>query len=133
MVISPVARYPNKSVTAGFTLIEVLIALAILSIALTAIIKATSQTIKDTIYLQDKTIAHWVGLYVINEARVGIVKLPTLPGALHAETTMLGEEWSWQAMLSPTPNLHIKEIHVRVFRKIDKAKLADLMSYYYAN
>ena len=53
----------------GFTLLEVLIALAIISIALTAIIKASSQNIKDTAYLEDKAIANWVGLEVMNEVK----------------------------------------------------------------
>jgi general secretion pathway protein I len=64
----------------GFTLIEVLIALAILSIALTAIIKATSQNIRDTAYIQHKMIAHYVALDVINAARAGLINLPTDDG-----------------------------------------------------
>lgn len=69
---------------AGFTLIEVLIALAILSISLTAIIKATSQNIKDTAYLQEKTLALWVGLNELNEARAGYIRLPEQPDFINA-------------------------------------------------
>ncbi len=56
----------------GLTLIEVLIALAIVGIAMTAIIKATSQNIRSTAYLQNKLIAMWVGQQVSNEMLAGI-------------------------------------------------------------
>jgi general secretion pathway protein I len=114
----------------GFALIEVLIALAILSIALTAVIKATSQNIRDTLYLQNKMIAHWVGLNAMNEARLGLIKVsgdsPT------QDTTLLGEKWSWHAYTEGTPNPRIKEIHVDVFHAPDQRKLASLTSYLYA-
>jgi general secretion pathway protein I len=112
----------------GFTLIEVLIALVILSIALTAIIKSTSQNIKDTAYLQHKMIAAWVGNEIINEARIGLLKLPAAPDSLKDETTMLGEKWTWQATMTPTPNPRIQKIVVDVAQ--DKPFI-HLVSYLY--
>jgi general secretion pathway protein I len=117
---------------AGFTLIEVLIALAILSISLTAIIKSTSQSIKDTIYLQDKSIAHWVGLQIMNDARSGALKLSAQSDKLTDESEMLGTHWTWEARLKSTANPHISEIDVDVYRQSDHAKLAALVSYSYA-
>ncbi|HLB58283.1 MAG TPA: type II secretion system minor pseudopilin GspI, partial [Gammaproteobacteria bacterium] len=84
---------------AGFTLIEVLIALAILSIALTAIIQSTSQNIKDTLYLQNKTIAIWVGSELIAEVEAGILKVPAAPDKLTQEVEMLEQEWRCVARL----------------------------------
>lgn len=115
----------------GFTLIEVLIALAILSIALTTIIKFTSQNIRDTTYVQNKTIANWVGTQIINEVRVGVLKLPEPPDTLEQETEMLGQTWSWKASLAATPNTHIQEIHVDVFQKTGNKKMISLVSYLY--
>ena len=71
--------YRNRCVQAGLTLIEVLIALAIVSIAMTAIIKATSQNIRSTQYLEHKTLAAWVGEEVLNKARVELLRLPFPP------------------------------------------------------
>jgi general secretion pathway protein I len=115
---------------AGFTLIEVLIALAILSIALTAIIKSTSQNIKDTAYIQTKTIATWVGTQAINEARVGITTFPLSPAKLSQETEMLGRKWTWEGSMSPTPNIHIKKINVTVFDQTHH-QISQLNSYVY--
>ena len=66
-------RMPTLTNHKGFTLIEVLIALAILAIALTAVIEATSKNIQNTLYLQNKTIASWVGLEIINEAKINFL------------------------------------------------------------
>jgi general secretion pathway protein I len=120
-------RFISKQLIRGFTLIEILIALVILSIALTAIIKATSQNIKDTFYIQQKTIATWVGLNAINEARLQLTKLP-----IEEEKQALGAMWLVKGDLVETPNPRIKEIHVSVFRKNDEAQLIELQSYLYA-
>ncbi|MES2218068.1 MAG: type II secretion system minor pseudopilin GspI [Pseudomonadota bacterium] len=124
-------RFPANK-TNGFTLIEILIALAILSISLTAIIKATSQNIKDTLYLQDKTIANWVAMNVMNEARLGFLKLPVEPGELNQDTKMLGEEWTSHAYYLSSRNPHIREIHVKVSKKSATKPLITLTGYVYA-
>jgi len=116
---------------AGFTLIEVLVALAIISIALTAILKITSQTIKNTFYLQEKTIALWVAENTINEIRAGIIKAPLAPDLLKEEKEALNQQWSYSASLKNTPNVHIKEISVDVYMTQQHMRLAHLESYLY--
>jgi general secretion pathway protein I len=115
----------------GFTLIEVLVALAIISIALTAIIKATSQNIKNTIYLQNKTIAGWVGTQVINEATVGLLQLPVAPDKVDGEINMMNQTWAWQAQLVNSPNPRIKKIEVNVMLKSNGETLINLESFLY--
>ncbi|SRR5579883_776923 len=105
---------PCLNSACGLTLIEVLIALAIVGIALTAIIKAASQSIRATTYLQDKTIAMWVGTQVINEARAGILVLPATD-TLKQTTHMLGRDWHWQAHQEETANKRIKKVLVEVY------------------
>lgn len=99
----------------GLTLIEVLIALAIIGIAMTAVIKATSQNILSTSYLQNKTVAMWVGQQVMNEVRAGLVKLPNPPDKLSQTTIMLDKKWNWTAVQESTPNRNVRQIVVRVF------------------
>lgn len=108
-------HYPKKNNESGLTLIEVLIALAIVAIALTAIIKAVSQNIRATTYLQEKTIAMWVGQQVLNEARVGARRLPADDEKLRESSKMFGREWFWYAQRIATPNMHIKKMEVKVF------------------
>lgn len=108
----------------GLTLIEVLIALAIISIAMTAVIKATSQNIHSTSYLQNKTMAMWVGTQVINEARANLLKLDRSSGSQKLTTEMLGKTWYWQTAEEETPNPRIKKITVKVFENEDEEEQA---------
>lgn len=123
-------RYTMKN-NSGFTLIEVLVSLAILSIALTAIIKSTSQNIRDTYYLQQKVIATWVATRIMNEARAGLINL-SKSDEMSEETEMLAQSWIWKANLEETPNPNIQELHVAVFHKDSDQEITQLMSYIYA-
>ena len=118
----------------GFTLIEVLIALAIISIAMAAIIKATTQNIRATSYLQDKTMALLVGQQVLNEVRVGVLQLRG-DDQLKQNTLLLGRNWSWQANQADTPNQRIKKVEVEVYADAnendDETPLIHLESYIY--
>lgn len=120
----------------GMTLIEVLIALAIVSIAMTAIIKATSENIRATTYLKNKTIALWVGQQIVNETRAGVLKLPSAPEDVSNTTIMLGQNWYWRANKNDTANARVKKIRVRVYShpvdvNEDVTPLIDLESYDY--
>lgn len=112
-------------------MIEVLVALAILGIAMTAIIKSSSQNIKDTQYLQQKIIANWVATRVINEARAGLITL-SRSDELSEETEMLGQSWVWKANVTGSANPRIQEIQVSVFHKDSDAEIIHLTSYLYA-
>lgn len=124
--------FPEIKISAGFTLIEVLIALAILSIALTAIMKVTSQNIRDTTYLENKTIAHYVALDVMNTARAGLINLPKDNDKVDNDTVMLNKDWHWVLSMAKTPTKNIRKIKVEVFNK-DNDPFADLTSYIYVS
>ncbi|HEX4045000.1 MAG TPA: type II secretion system minor pseudopilin GspI [Gammaproteobacteria bacterium] len=116
MAILPVKLYPKRKIR-GLTLIEVLIALAIISIALTAIIKATSQSIRATDHLQNKTIAMWIGERLLNEARMGLLVLPEDEDTARKSLFVLDKTWYWQGYQTATDNQHIKKIVVQVFAR----------------
>jgi len=113
MVTLPI-KYCRK-LARGLTLVEVLVALAIVSIAMTAIVKAISQNIRSTTYLQDKTIAMYVGQQVLSEARLGLLVFSVEAETMNEKTRMLGRTWYWQAKEMETPNQHIKKVEVNVF------------------
>ena len=133
VVILPINSCPHNSRQQGLTLIEVLIALAIIGIALTAIIKSTSQNIRGTSYLADKTMALWVAQDVMNRAQVGLLSLPD-SDQVDESTTLLDREWYWQAKQETTPNKHIFKISVSVFAQEpndDATPLSHLEGYTY--
>jgi len=130
-----VKRIVSNQRQRGLTLIEVLIALAIVSIAMTAVIKAASQNINSTGYLQRKTIAMYVGQQVINEARANVLKVGGSSGHQKLTTEMLGREWFWQTEEEETPNNRIKKITVKVYENEEQedeaSPIITLESYVY--
>lgn len=115
----------------GFTLIEVLIALAIISIALTAILKVTSQNIRDTHYVEQKSIAMWVGSDVMNKILVELLKPPEAPDQLTDKTDILGQTFAWHAERVPTLNPHIHQINVDVLKVNSENPILHLTGYLY--
>jgi general secretion pathway protein I len=81
--------------TRGFTLLEVLVALAILAVALGALIKSASEHARNTHYLQERTLAHWVGQNVLARYEAGL--LAAERGA-SSEGTMrqAGQTWAYR-------------------------------------
>lgn len=110
-----------KCLPRGLTLIEVLIALSIIAIALTAIIKATAQNIRATSYLRDKSIALYVAQNTINEARVGLIDLPLADEQLNETRMVLGQTWYIAANRAPTANPHIFKINVNVYTQTEQS------------
>ncbi len=102
-----------KQSQAGFTLVEVLLALAIIAIALTALLKAMAQNIENTDRLKQKTISHWVAMQ-----GVAMIQLGLLSTSQNQETTqntyMLGQHWYWRAKITPTPQKSLQLISLSV-------------------
>ena len=97
----------------GFTLIEVLLALAVIAIALTALIKATAQTVANTSHIKDKSIAHWVAMQGVSMIQLGLLTVPNNQEVSQV-TNMLGQRWYWRARIQPTPIPHMQKISITV-------------------
>ncbi|MBV9575375.1 MAG: type II secretion system minor pseudopilin GspI [Gammaproteobacteria bacterium] len=122
MALCQLKHLYNRALTSslGLTLVEVLIALAIVAIAMTAITKAISENIRATAYLQNKTQSMWVGQYILNEVRAGILKLPDSSDKLKNSLEILNKNWYWQAYQEETPNQRIRKIIVNVYETDDE-------------
>lgn len=94
----------------GFTLIEVLLALSVIAIALTALIKSTAQSVAGTSHIKDKTISHWVAMQGVTMIQLGLIT----GSDISQVTTMLGQRWYWRAKLQPTPINHMQQINITV-------------------
>src|SRR3990167_4089442 len=95
----------------GFTLIEVLIALLILSISLTALLKASATTIHGTQRLKEKTYTHLVSMQAITLIQLGLTSI-----SLNQESTksmkIADQIWYWHAQLSKTPLKSVQKITI---------------------
>jgi general secretion pathway protein I len=124
---------PLKSLTLtknnGFTLIEVLLALLICAISLTAIIQASSSTVQNTERLRDLTYAHWVAFNGIELIQLGLVKFSANGQPINQVTKLLGRKWYWQAQLTNSNYPKVKKIIVRVKKNARGPYITSVMSY----
>lgn len=96
----------------GFTLIEVLIALAFLAIAMSAIIATVGSSIRNAAQLQDKTFANWVAMNELTTLRL----TPAWPavGTQKGNAEMVGQKWNWQAKVSTTQDPDLLRVDIDV-------------------
>jgi general secretion pathway protein I len=99
----------------GFTLIEVMVALAVLAIALSAVTKGVSQNTANLAYLRDRTLAHWVAMNKIAELQIR--RDWPGPGATQGTSDMAGREWQWMATVKDTPDADVRLLEVEVSAK----------------
>jgi general secretion pathway protein I len=97
---------------AGFTLIEVVVALAIVAIGMSAAILAVGQTASDSTYLRDKTLAHWVAMNRLTEVRLQ-GKAPAVDETSD-EVEMAGRKWHWTMTVTQTPVQTMQRIDISV-------------------
>lgn len=96
----------------GFTLVEVLVAVAILALALGAVIVGGSRYADNAFYLRDKTLATWVAHNLLNEWHLSET-YPSI-GERDGETELAGREWAWTATISKTPDDDVRRVDIRV-------------------
>lgn len=96
----------------GFTLLEVLIALAVLAIALAAVLKTTQQQVENIGYLRDQTIAHWVASNVLNDIQLRETWLPV--GKTQGKTLMATRNWNWTLQVTDTMDKELRRLDIQV-------------------
>lgn len=109
----------------GFTLIEVMVALLIVSIGLSALMITVSSTARTSGYLRDKTIAQWIALNRISEVRLNINTGG--PGSVGTaadtgELNFANRTWHYDTRYFDTNVASMKRVVVRVYAGDAKTK-----------
>jgi len=97
----------------AFTLLEVLVALAVLTMGIGTVIKVSAGQTTQLSYLKDKTFALWVASNKANE-----IKLDKWPatGNTSGYETMANQEWSWRVKVSNTADKDLRRLDIDVNR-----------------
>ena len=96
----------------GFTLIEVLVALAIVAIGMAAVLEALTSSANTAAFLQDKTFAEWVALNRLETVRLSGNFPATGSSSDHLDYA--GQSWEWQQKVTTTQIPDVREIEVDV-------------------
>jgi len=103
----------------GFTLVEVLVALAIISIALLSALRAAGQGTNNVGELRSRLLAGWVAENLLAEHRARADWLPL--GIQRGTTREGGLEFTWREEVIATPNAAFRRVDVRVYADADES------------
>lgn len=98
--------------TNGFTLLEVLVALVLLAVALSAIMKTASENTINTAHLRDKYFASIVASNKLAELQIA----KTWPGVglSNGRTELAKQKWQWKLKVEGTPDDRLRKIILTV-------------------
>lgn len=97
---------------AGFTLIEVMVALAIAGLSLAAVAASVSQMVDAGFAMQERTYASWIAQNTITELRLAN-ELPEV-SSTSGEVLFASIEWDWRATVSETGVENLFRVDVEV-------------------
>ncbi|HUG99195.1 MAG TPA: type II secretion system minor pseudopilin GspI [Gammaproteobacteria bacterium] len=96
----------------GFTLLEVMVALAIVSIGLIAAFNAVIQMAHSTAVLRERALADWIAMNEITRIRIS-GNFPEV-GSFDGDVEFAGLEWRWEADISETGVADLRRIDLSV-------------------
>ncbi|MBV1776953.1 type II secretion system minor pseudopilin GspI [Burkholderiaceae bacterium DAT-1] len=121
----------NRRDRAGFTLIEVLVALAVIAIALSAAVRATVGTIRGADSLKHHVAAGWVAQNRIN-FYVASGQFPDL-GKHEGDESQAGMSFHWVEDVGGTPNPAFRRLEVKVYADENREHADAILVGYIAN
>lgn len=126
--------YRNKTDSAtaeqGFTLLEVLVALAVVAIALGALLASAGTQTRSAAALQDRVFAHWVAMNRATELQLQATAAPA--GTSRGQADMAGRQWHWQATIETTEDPNVDRVRIQVSGADDRQQpLSTLTGFLY--
>jgi general secretion pathway protein I len=105
----------------GFTLLEVLIALIVIALTMSAFIKVSSRYASHLYYLENKTFALWVAKNVANQISIGKIALSKNTSEFSGEEILFRRPYQWTAKV--TPSLEGKSIRADILVDLKSSKM----------
>ncbi len=102
----------KRGTSSGFTLIEVMVAMAIAALGLAAVAASVSQMIDAGTAMQQRTYASWIAQNKITEMRLENITPDVSESS--GDTIYANREWTWQARISETGVENLFRVDVQV-------------------
>jgi general secretion pathway protein I len=108
---------PRRDQGRGFTLVEVLVALAIVAVGMLAVFKVIGDTANNVAYLRDRSFAAWIADNQLTELRLA-GEMPSVDET-KGQVEFAGRRWHWVQKVATTPVEGLRRIDVSVRREDD--------------
>lgn len=102
----------KRSAEHGFTLVEIMVALAVFSLAVLALVRLQGATIRGAGLVDETLVAQIVARNVALDAITEVG--PPAPGRVTGAETNGGRTWNWTRLVSPTGDPRVVRIDVEV-------------------
>jgi general secretion pathway protein I len=122
----------SKHSERGFTLVEVMVALAVVAVALPALLVALSQQVDATAYLRDKSMAQLVAANKLVELRIlARARQTLLEGRDSGVSEMAGRDWYWwiESKATDMPKFRRLQIDIAGSEEDEKQPLYTLVAF----
>jgi general secretion pathway protein I len=103
----------SKDNDAGFTLIEVMVALAIFSIAVVALITAQNENIRTITILEERAIAEIAAENILVETITSPTNIPV--GFTSGQLRFAGRKFDWRRQIIETTSPNIHRVTVNIY------------------
>lgn len=124
----PIPQTSNIVKAQGFTLIEVMLAMAVFAIAGIALLSAASNNARHIGHLEDKMLASWVASNQLVSVNL-IDKWPP-KNNLKGDVELAGREWFWQQKVLKTNDTNMRAIVMEVrLKEDDKLAISSITTY----
>lgn len=109
---------------AGFTLLEVLVALAIFALVAASVLTASARSLQTAASLEDKTLAMWIADNRLSELQ--LAETPAADGRDQGELSFAGRRWQWQSEIQATSEPSMRRVTLWVAPRPERGLGGDL-------
>ncbi len=115
----------------GFTLIEMIVAVAVLATAMAAILSGMARYADNAGHLRDRSFAIWIAHNRMTEIELS----PVWPdvGKSDGEMEMAGLEWKWEVEVQKTPDETLRRVDIWVLPQRGERSEAPTLTAFLAN
>lgn len=92
----------------GFTLLEVLVALAIFAVVAASVLTASARSLQIASQLEDKTLAMWIADNRLSELQ--LAETPPGDGRDQGELVFAGRRWQWQSEIQASSEPSMRRV-----------------------
>ncbi len=108
----------------GFTLLEVLVALAIFAMVAASVLTASARSLQTAARLEDKTLAMWIADNRLTELQ--LAETSASEGRDQGELEFAGRRWQWQSEIQATSEQSMRRVTLWVAPRPERGPSGDL-------